>query len=86
MAISSTYSGTMITRNDLYDGQRYYSEQERRYREEMERQRMMQQMAYNPYTQSQQGMTDLQREKQAEKPKAPAYLDNKKLLLLGEAS
>jgi hypothetical protein len=53
----------------------------------MERQRhAAMQNAYNPYTHSQQGVTDLQREQQAQKPKAPAYLDNKKLLLLGEAS
>lgn len=80
MALSPYY-------NDQYDGHRYYAEQERRYREEMERERQrmyntMQNTSYNPYTQSQQGVTDLQREQQAAKPKAPAYLDNKKLLLL----
>lgn len=72
--------------NDMYDGQRYYEQQERRYREEMERQRMMamQNTAYNPYTQMQQGQTDLQREQQAvQKAKADdSFTSNKKLLLL----
>ena len=88
ISISNTSNTGWVTSSDVYDGQRYYSEQERRYREDMERQRYaaMQNSAYNPYTQSQQGVTDLQREQQAQKPKAPAYLDNKKLLLLGEAS
>lgn len=79
------FSNSGIFSGDIYDGQRYYSEQERRYREEMDRQRMMaQQNAYNPYTQSQQGVTDLQRE-QAAVPKAKAddrFTSNKKLLLL----
>jgi len=84
MAISPYYS-------DAYDGQRHYAEQERRYREEMERERnrmynsMQNTAIYNPYTQqSQQGMTDLQREQQAvQKPKADdRFTTNKKLLLL----
>lgn len=83
MAINSAnfWSGQTT---DIYDGQRYYSEQERRYREEMERQRnaAMQNTAYNPYFQSQQGVTDLDREQQAIKPKQPVYTMNKKLLLL----
>lgn len=82
----SGYSGTML--NDVYDGQRYYEQQERRYREEMDRQRMMamQNTAYNPYTQMQNGQTDLQREQQAvQKAKTEAdhrFTSNKKLLLL----
>jgi len=86
MAISSSNFWNGSSSSDYYDGQRYYAEQERRYREEMDRQRMaaMQQNAYNPYMQSQQGMTDLQREQQAvQKPKADdRFTSNKKLLLL----
>ena len=67
--------------NDLYDGQRYYAEQERRYREEMERQRMMQQMAYNPYTNAAQAAPAPPPPKEQ-----PVYTMNKKLLLLGEAT
>ncbi len=79
--------------NDPYAGQRYYEEQERRYRETIERQRYaaMQQAQYNPYTDTYGGVTAQQiQEGKAEKPKAkkaegfhtPEYLDNKKLLLL----
>ena len=74
--------------NDLYDGQRYYAEQERRYREEMERQRNAAMQGYNPYTDTYGGMT-AQQMQEAPKPKKaaqPDYLTNQKLLLLGEAS
>jgi len=83
MALSSYYG-------DTYDGQRHYAEQERRYREEMERERnrmynsMQNTAVYNPYTQqSQQGMTDLAREQDPKPKKAaqPEYLNNKLLLL-----
>ena len=73
MAISN--SG--IFGGDIYDGQRYYSEQERRYREEMERQRMMQQMAYNPYTNAAQANPV-----PPPPQEQPKYTTNKKLLLL----
>lgn len=87
IGISNTSNTGWLTSTDVYDAKRYYAEQEHRYLQEMERQRnAAMQNAYNPYMQSQQGVTDLQREQQAQKPKAPAYLDNKKLLLLGEAS
>ena len=84
MAISN--SG--IFSGDVYDGQRYYSEQERRYREEMERQRMMaQQNAYNPYFQSTHVMTDIERQQQAVNPKTDdRFTTNKKLLLLENRS
>lgn len=76
---------------DSYDGQRYYEEQERRYRQEHERQQMMamQNTMYNPYTDTYRGVSAQQ---MAEQPankvgKAePAFLTNQKLLLLGEAS
>ncbi len=77
--------------NDPYAGQRYYEEQERRYRETIERQRyaaMQQQAQYNPYTDTYGGATAQQIEEgKAEKPKAnkastPEYLKNDKLLLL----
>jgi len=71
------------TISDIYDGNRYYAEQERRYREEMERERQrmyMAQNAYNPYTDTHSGMSAQQM--QEEKTKAPVYTMNKKLLLL----
>ncbi len=77
--------------NDPYAGQRYYEEQERRYRETIERQRyaaMQQQAQYNPYTDTYGGVTAQQiQEGKAEKPTAikaatPEYLKNDKLLLL----
>ena len=73
--------------NDPYVGQRYYEEQERRYREMAERQRyeaMRQQHAYDPYRQMQGQVTD-QQIQEGQKPKAaptPEYLKNDKLLLL----
>lgn len=80
MAIASGWS-------DPYAGQRYYEEQDRRYREMAERQRyeaMRQQQAYNPYTDTYGGVT-AQQIQEGKKPKpmpTPEYLDNKKLLLL----
>lgn len=79
----SGYSGTMF--NDTYDGQRYYAEQERRYREEMSRQRMMaQQSVYDINTDTYRGMSAQQMQEASKPIKAstPAYLDNNKLLLL----
>jgi hypothetical protein len=79
---------------DPYGGQRYYEEQERRYREAIDRQRyeaMRQQQAYDPYRQMQGQVTDQQiQEGKAEKPTTkkaegfppPEYLNNKNLLLL----
>lgn len=77
--------------NDAYDGQRYYAEQERRYREEMERQRYAaMQNAYCINTDTYGGMTaqQMQETKPAKKvgKVEPDYLSNQKLLLLGEAS
>lgn len=80
MAIASGWS-------DPYAGQRYYEEQDRRYREMAERQRyeaMRQQQAYDPYRQMQGQVTD-QQIQEGKKPKAaptPEYLKNDKLLLL----
>lgn len=75
---------------DAYATQRYYEEQERRYRETIDRQRYaaMQQAQYNPYTDTYGGVTAQQiQEGKAEKPTAikaatPEYLKNDKLLLL----
>ncbi len=73
--------------NDPYAGQRYYEEQERRYRETIERQRyaaMQQQAQYNPYTDTYGGVT-AQQIQEGQKPKpmpTPEYLKNDKLLLL----
>jgi hypothetical protein len=91
MAISSPYSGTMNTWADPYDGNRYYAEQERRYREEIARQQMMamQQTQYNPYTDTYRGVSAQQMAEQPAKKVSkvePSYLTNQKLLLLGEAS
>lgn len=85
MAIGFSDPRAAMGYNDAYDGMRYYEQQERRYREERLRQQQMamQNIAYNPYTQSQQGVTDLEREQKAVEPD---YLKNEKLLLLGEAS
>ena len=83
MAIISNSSG--------WSDRRYYEDQELRYSAEMERQRMnavMQQQAYNPYTDPYGGLA-AQQHQEAKKPvKAaqPDYLDNIKLLLLGEAT
>ena len=82
-----------FNQSDIYDGMRYYEAQEQRYRAEMERQRQrqnaMQQMAYNPYTDTYGGVTAQQiQEGPTQKPveaKQPEYLNNKNLLLLGEA-
>ena len=90
IGISTTSNTNWITSTDIYDGQRYYAEQERRYREEMERQRhaAMQQMAYDHNRQVYGGVTDKQRQEAqtAVKASQPEYLTNQKLLLLGEAS
>lgn len=74
---------------DSYGGQRYYEEQERRYREEMLRQqhRAMQAQQYDPYRQIHPGgITDQQiQEGKAPKPtpqSEPDFMSNKKLLLL----
>jgi hypothetical protein len=66
-----------------YDGSDYYREQERRYRDEMTLKQMMsmQNPAYNPYMQMQQGVTDLEREQQPVK-KPESFTSNKNLLLL----
>lgn len=73
--------------NDIYDGQRYYAEQERRYREEQERQRsymLQQQMGYNANTDTYGGVSAQQmQEAKPAKNTVPAYLTEKKLLLLG---
>lgn len=84
MAINPYYS-------DSYDGMRYYEQQERRYREEMERQRMMamQQTQYNPYTDTYGGITAQQMAEQPAKKVSkvePSYITNKNLLLLGATS
>ena len=72
--------------HDPYAGQRYYEEQERRYRETIERQRYaaMQQAQYNPYNDTYGGVT-AQQIQEGQKPKpmpTPEYLKNDKLLLL----
>lgn len=73
---------------DSYGGQRYYEEQERRYREEMLRQqyKAMQAQNYNPYTDTYGGVTAQQiAEGKAPKPEPqsePDFMSNKKLLLL----
>ena len=70
---------------DIYDGQRYYAEQEQRYRQEMERQRYAAaQNAYDHNTQMYRGMAAQQMQEASKPVKAqtPAYLDNNKLLLL----
>lgn len=71
--------------NDTYDGQRYYEQQERRYREEMERQRnAAMQNVYDHNTQMYRGMSAQQhQEERPAKNPVPAYLTDKKLLLLG---
>lgn len=73
---------------DSYGGQRYYEEQERRYREEMLRRQYMgmQQQMYNPSTDTYGGVTAEQIQ-QSKKPAPmptlePDYISNKKLLLL----
>lgn len=80
-----------IYSSDLYDGQRYYAEQERRYREERERQRMMaMQGQYCINTDTYGGVTAQQMMEAQPAKKVgkvePDYLSNQKLLLLGEAS
>lgn len=79
-----------IYSNDTYDGMRYYEEQERRYRQEMERQRnAAMQNVYDHNTQMYRGMAAQQQEAQPVKKVGkvePDYLSNQKLLLLGEAS
>jgi len=81
MAISPGSWGSL---SDAYDGQRYYAEQERRYRESVDRQRMMQQAQYNPYTDTYGGVSaqQMQEVQRPVKANQPAYLDNNKLLLL----
>lgn len=83
MALSNSSFWAGSAASDQYDGNRYYAEQERRYREEMDRQRYaaMQNMAYNPYAQMQQGQTDLEREQKPTK-KPESFTTNKNLLLL----
>jgi len=74
--------------NDPYASQRYYEEQERRYRETIERQRyaaMQQQAYYNPNTDTYMGGVTAQQIQEGQKPKpmpTPEYLKNDKLLLL----
>jgi hypothetical protein len=90
MAIStiSGSSNSWVTSNtainDIYDGQRYYSEQEHRYRQQMERERQrMYNSAYNINTDTYSG-TSAQQMEEAPKPKKaaqPEYLNNKLLLL-----
>jgi hypothetical protein len=77
--------------NDAYDGMRYYEQQERRYREEMDRQRMMaMQETYCINTDTYRGMTAQQMAEAKPAKKVvkaePDYLTNQKLLLLGEAT
>jgi hypothetical protein len=87
MSIIGNTSGWNIASADVYDGQRYYAEQERSYREQMEleRDRMYRTMnSYNPNTDTYGGVS-AQQMQEAPKPKRaaqPAYLDNNKLLLL----
>jgi len=71
--------------------QAHYYEQERRYREEMERQRMMaMQNVYDFNTDTYRGMSAQQMQEVQPAKKVgkvePDYLSNQKLLLLGEAS
>ena len=83
-SLTSTANGYF----DSYGGQRYYEEQQRRYREEMLRQqhRAMQAQNYNPYTDTYGGVTAQQiQEGKAPKPtpqSEPDFISNKKLLLL----
>lgn len=92
MAISTSAGNfwSAASHSDIYDGQRYYAEQERRYREQMDRHRndaLQRQMGYNPYTDTYGGMSaqQMQETKQPVKAQTPDYTDNKNLLLLGEA-
>ena len=76
---------------DSYGGQRYYEEQERRYRQELERQQMMalQNTMYNPYTDTYRGASAQQMAEQPAKMVSkvePSYVTNKNLLLLGATS
>ena len=77
---------------DSYDGQRYYAEQERRYRQELERQQMMalQNTMYNPNTDMYRGVSAQQMEEAKPTKKVckaePEYVTNKNLLLLGATS
>jgi hypothetical protein len=83
--LTTSNTNGCITRSDLYDGQRYYAEQERRYREEMERERQrMYNSAYNINTDTYGGMSAQQMEEAPKSKKAaqPEYLNNNKLLLL----
>lgn len=77
--------------NDTYDAQRYYEEQERRYREEIARQQMMaMQSTYCINTDTYRGVSAQQMAEAKPANKVgkaePAFLTNQKLLLLGEAS
>lgn len=84
MSILTNTSGYF---NDTYDGQRYYAEQERRYREHMEFERGRMYGTIGPYnanTDTYGGVSaqQMQEEKPVKNP-VPAYLTEKKLLLLG---
>lgn len=85
MALTSPYF------NDVYDGQRYYAEQQRRHMEELRRQQYMamQQQNYDPYRQMHPGGVTEQQIQEGKKPapipkSEPAFLNNTKLLLLGK--
>ena len=72
--------------NDTYDGMRYYEQQDRRYREEMERQRnAAMQQAYCINTDTYRGMAAQQMQEEPKKVSKPenGFTSNKKLLLLG---
>lgn len=72
--------------NDTYDSMRYYEEQERRYRQEMDRQRnAAMQNVYDYNTQMYRGMSAQQHQEEPKsvKPKTDdRFTSNKKLLLL----
>jgi len=86
IGIGSSGHTTIASNTSGYYDPRYWDkqnayEQERRYREEMERERQrMYNSAYNINTDTYGGMSAQQM--QEEKPKAPVYTMNKKLLLL----
>jgi hypothetical protein len=78
------WSVSNSTVNDIYGGQRFYEEQERRYREEMERQRhAAMQNAYCINTDTYVGISaqEIRQESKPVKVKQPEYLNNKLLLL-----
>lgn len=95
IGIGSSGHTTIATSSSGYYDPRYWDkqdahEQERRYREELERQRYAAMQAYCINTDTYGGMTAQQMQEAKPVNKVgkvePDYLSNQKLLLLGEAS